>query len=616
MRYLFLWSLFVLTACMPTIEQDCHDDSECTHGKCFAGYCVAEDQPDMYPGEDAQLTDADASHADSQADAETDAEPDGGPEGCVSTQSSCFTGNPDQLDRGICKSGILWRCADGSEKCVGEVVARPEDPCNGLDDNCNGTVDDNYVQVIGQACSNGEGVGECRQTGFMTCSTLGITVCNITQRPEPTAEICDNKDNDCNGETDEGLDSIHCDEHSIGQCVNGICEPYECEENWYPLPSDDSESFCNRTCQSCENKENFDTSYLAGASSIQYFSFRSKLHALGSQDASVFLTDFSSEPMLVEALPQNRLNLLSVATSQTFIWLADCTQSSLYIHQISDLNTSGTDKIFPLDTDRPDARNSAPQRISLQPQGDNLFVIINFENRIEIYYITSESMGSASGNAKTLSLTLNLQDPSLPLSHWTDAQGLFHIIAKLQEKWVEYHVTASDQSNTGLSCIGESIISQEIQSYGAPHFMQTKEFQAEATQAEGLFAMLAPIAQTAESQDAQSAENQQEFRWISMVSNLSQSASGIQKFDLQLPFPASSPIQIQPSEAGNGYTVFGLNPSNQLTAVFFDRQFHRVPHPAFTLDCEGVLQSTAETLSPHLLTLYNGELLDLTIPCK
>ena len=54
--------------------------------------------------------------------------------------------------------------------------------------------------------------------GTMVCEG-GELVCST---PDPTAEVCDGADNDCNGETDEGealcLEGFTCQD---GQCVEG-----------------------------------------------------------------------------------------------------------------------------------------------------------------------------------------------------------------------------------------------------------------------------------------------------------------------------------------------------------------------------------------------------------
>ncbi len=72
--------------------------------------------------------------------------------------------------------------------------------CDGKDNNCNGQIDEGFN--VGQSCS--VGVGECARTGQYVCKADGTgTECNATPGT-PTAEVCDGKDNNCNGQIDEG----------------------------------------------------------------------------------------------------------------------------------------------------------------------------------------------------------------------------------------------------------------------------------------------------------------------------------------------------------------------------------------------------------------------------
>jgi len=73
--------------------------------------------------------------------------------------------------------------------------------CNGKDDNCDG-ISDKVHFGLGQECY--VGVGECRNKGVRVCSKLGGTKCSANAKPTQ-AEDCDGKDNDCDGQTDEGL---------------------------------------------------------------------------------------------------------------------------------------------------------------------------------------------------------------------------------------------------------------------------------------------------------------------------------------------------------------------------------------------------------------------------
>ncbi|MBI3756537.1 MAG: hypothetical protein HY267_01020 [Deltaproteobacteria bacterium] len=100
--------------------------------------------------------------------------------------------------------------------------------CNGIDDNCDGTVDEGFD--VGAACA--VGVGACARSGVKVCTTDGGgTICSATPG-SPTAEVCNNIDDNCNGQIDEGLGTISCGqggcEQTVAACVNGqpaVCIP-------------------------------------------------------------------------------------------------------------------------------------------------------------------------------------------------------------------------------------------------------------------------------------------------------------------------------------------------------------------------------------------------------
>ena len=104
---------------------------------------------------------------------------------------NCNTG----LD-GICTAGTL-SCQGGSLTCVQNNSPQAE-VCNGLDDNCDGVVD----EALTQSCSLQLGVCE----GIIqTCTSGSWSTCDYGPYYEAGTELtCDDLDNDCDDEVDEG----------------------------------------------------------------------------------------------------------------------------------------------------------------------------------------------------------------------------------------------------------------------------------------------------------------------------------------------------------------------------------------------------------------------------
>jgi hypothetical protein len=90
--------------------------------------------------------------------------------------------------------------------------------CDGLDNNCDGAVDEGFD--VGEACTVGE--GECAASGVITCRPSGVAECGATAGT-PDNETCDGLDNDCDGEVDEGNPGSggSCSTGDQGQCSQG-----------------------------------------------------------------------------------------------------------------------------------------------------------------------------------------------------------------------------------------------------------------------------------------------------------------------------------------------------------------------------------------------------------
>lgn len=182
-------------------------------------------------------------------------------ETCDGEDNDCDDSTDEVEDLGTTTCGLgvcehtVDNCVAGESQVCDPFVGSSDEVCNGLDDDCDGTIDNDVPNCCepGEQRDCGTDVGEC-EFGIQFC-TEDLSWGRCFGAVGPSEEICDGKDNDCDGRADSSENlTRQCGETDVGECKFGT-ETCDDMGNWVGCDAvEPSDEVCNGLNDDCDGE--------------------------------------------------------------------------------------------------------------------------------------------------------------------------------------------------------------------------------------------------------------------------------------------------------------------------------------------------------------------------
>jgi hypothetical protein len=129
-----------------------------------------------------------------------------------------------------CAAGFVDADRDPANGCECQLTNGGVETCDGVDNDCNGVVDEGAGGVVYTGPANTLGVGVCA-AGIQACQ--GGKLVDVRPARLPSVEVCDGVDDDCNGKVDETFDLLN-DDRNCGGCGLVCAAGAHCQQGKCP----------------------------------------------------------------------------------------------------------------------------------------------------------------------------------------------------------------------------------------------------------------------------------------------------------------------------------------------------------------------------------------------